>query len=182
LHSVDFAVKRGVVMDPVQREVEHKRLIEDLGILFDEMGLPRMAGRILGWLLMCNPPYQSAAELRAVVAGSKGTISTMTWLLIHGGLVERFGMPGSRATYYRIKPGSWSELMKSRMASVKAMRDLSERGLALMEGESPEVRGRLEEMRDFYAFLEQEVVPLLERWEKRPLEHRVPVENGTATT
>ncbi|MBM3166229.1 MAG: MarR family transcriptional regulator [Chloroflexi bacterium] len=151
-------------MNPVQREAENKRLIEDFGIVFDEMGLPRMAGRILGWLLICDPPYQSAAQLREMAGGSKGAISTMTWLLIHSGLVEKLGVPGSRATYYRLRHGSWSELMKSRMSRVRAMRELSERGLSLMEGESPEMRCRLEEMRDFYRFFEQEVLPLLDRW------------------
>ncbi|MBM3154181.1 MAG: MarR family transcriptional regulator [Chloroflexi bacterium] len=157
-------------MNPVQREAEYKRLIEDFGIVFDEMGLPRMAGRILGWLLVCDPPHQSAAQLREMVGGSKGAISTMTWLLIHSGLVERLGMPGSRATYYRFKCGSWSELMKSRMSRVRAMRELSERGLSLMESESPEMRRRLEEMRDFYLFFEQKVLPLLDRREQHHVE------------
>jgi hypothetical protein len=171
-----------MVMDSVQREVEQKRLIEDFGIVFDEMGLPRMAGRILGWLLICDPPHQSAAQLSKVIGGSKGAISTMTWLLIHSGLVERLGMPGSRATYYRLKHGSWTELMKSRMSRVGAMRELSERGLSLMEGEAPEVRCRLEEMRDFYRFFEHEVFPLLDRWEQHRLEQIAPAGKGVVTT
>ena len=84
-------------MDKAQRQVEKKLLIEELGIIFKEVGLPRMAGRILGWLLICNPPYQSAAELSAVVGGSKGSISSMTRLLIQGGLMERMGILESRA-------------------------------------------------------------------------------------
>jgi hypothetical protein len=169
-------------MDLVQREAEQKQLLEDFGIVFDEMGLPRMAGRILGWLLICDPPHQSAAQLGEVVGGSKGAISTMTWLLIHGGLVERLGMAGSRATYYRLKHGSWSELMRSRVSRVKAMRELSERGLSLVEGKSPEVRCRLEEMRDFYQFFEHEVFPLLDRWEQHRSGQIVPAVNSAATT
>jgi len=154
-------------MDKTKRQAEQKRLIEDFGILFEESGLPRMAGRILGWLFISNPPYQSAAELCKVVGGSKGSISSMTRLLMHAGLVERIGMPGSRVTYYRIKPGSLSELVKSRLAILSAIPALTERGLAIMKEEDKEIRRRLEEVRDFYVFIGREMPVLLDRWQEQ---------------
>ena len=160
-------------MEQKQRQAEPKRLIEDFGILFEESGLPRMAGRILGWLLICNPPHQSAAELCVVVGGSKGSISSMTRLLIHGGLVERLGIPGSRATYFRVKPGFLSELVKSRLAILGAIRELTERGLAFMEDEDAEIRHRLEEIRDFYVYVGREMPALLDRWQEQKLKARL---------
>lgn len=146
--------------------VEVKQFIEDMGILFEEMALPRMAGRIFGWLLMCEPPHQSAEELASIVGASKGSISSMTRLLIQSGVVERMGLPGKRGIYYRIKPGSWSELMRARMVHLKALRELAERGLALMAGKDPKLRQRLQELRDLYAFLEQEIPALLDRYDQ----------------
>ncbi len=160
-------------MDQKQRLIEQKRLIEDFGILFEESGLPRMAGRILGWLFICNPPYQSAAELCTVVGGSKGSISSMTRLLMHAGLVERMGIPGSRVNYYRIKPGSLSELVKSRIAILAAIPELTERGLAIMEEEDAEIRHRLEEIRDFYVYMGREMPALLDRWQQQKLKARL---------
>ena len=146
--------------------VEMKQFIEDMGILFEDMALPRMAGRIFGWLLMCEPPHQSAEELASIVGASKGSISSMTRLLIQSGVVERMGLPGKRGTYYRIKPGSWSKLMRARMVHLKALRELAERGLALMAGKDPKLRQRLQELRDLYAFLEQEIPALLDRYDQ----------------
>ena len=143
-----------------------RQFIEDMGILFEEMGLPRMAGRIFGWLLMCEPPHQSAEELASVVEASKGSISSMTRLLIQSGLVERMGLPGKRGTYYRIKPGSWSELMRTQISYMSALRELAERGLGLIHGNDPKFFQRLQEMRDFYAFLEQEIPALLDRYDQ----------------
>ena len=143
-----------------------RQFIEDMGILFEEMGLPRMAGRIFGWLLMCEPPHQSAEELASVVEASKGSISSMTRLLIQSGLVERMGLPGKRGTYYRIKPGSWSELMRTQISYMSALRELAERGLGLIHGNDPKFSQRLQEMRDFYAFLEQEIPALLDRYDQ----------------
>jgi len=143
-----------------------KQFIEDMGIHFEEMGLPRMAGRIFGCLLVCEPQHQSSEQLANIVAASKGSISTMTRLLIQSGVVERMGLPGKRDTYYRIKPGSWSELMRARISHVTRLRELADRGLTLLADREPKLRQRLQELRDFYAFLEQEMPALLERYDQ----------------
>jgi len=142
------------------------QFIEDVGILYEEMGLPRMAGRIFGWLLICEPPHQCAQELASVVGASKGSISSMTRLLIQSGVVERMGLPGKRDMYYRIKPGSWSGLMRARMAHVTAIRELADRGLALVAGKDPKLGQRLQELHNLYAFLEKEIPALLDRYDR----------------
>jgi DNA-binding transcriptional regulator GbsR (MarR family) len=147
-------------------EVEMKQFIEDVGILYGDMGFPRMAGRIFGWLLLCEPPHQSAEQLATIVEASKGSISSMTRLLIQTGIIEKIGIPGRRDTYYRIRSGSWSELMRNRLAHLTAMRRLAERGLGLIADRTPESRQRLQELQDFYAFLEREIPSLLDRYEQ----------------
>ncbi len=153
-------------MDSEQRQFEVKRFIEEVGLLFELTGLPRMAGRILGWLLICNPPHQSTGELVQMLQASKGSISTMTRLLIQAGMVERMGMPGERRDYFRITLGTWSVLIKQRQAQIAAIRLLAERGLELLEGEDSHQLERLREMRDFHAFFERELPVLSERWEQ----------------
>jgi len=76
------------------------------------------------------------------------------------------GLPGKRDTYYRIKPGSWSELMRARISHVTRLRELAERGLTLIPHKDAKVRHRLQELRDFYAFLEQEMPALLNRYDQ----------------
>ena len=143
-----------------------RQFIEDVGILYGEMGFPRMAGRIFGWLLVCEPPHQSAEQLANIVEASKGSISSMTRLLIQMGMVEKIGIPGKRDTYYRMRSGSWTELMKNHLANLTAMRKLAEGGLDLMADRAPESRQRLQELRDFHAFLEREIPAMLDRYEQ----------------
>ena len=143
-----------------------RQFIEDVGILYGEMGFPRMAGRIFGWLLVCEPPHQSAEQLANIVEASKGSISSMTRLLIQMGMVEKIGIPGKRDTYYRMRSGSWTELMKNHLANLTAMRKLAEGGLDLIAGRAPESRQRLQELRDFHAFLEREIPAMLDRYEQ----------------
>ncbi len=154
-------------MNDEQRSLEEQHFIEESGILFEMVGLPRMAGRIFGWLLISNPPHQSPSELAEVLQASKGSISTITRLLMQLGLIERISLPGQRRDYFRVKPNSWTQLMHQRMAHVTAFRQLAERGLKLMSGTQPQLQERLEEMRDIHAFCEQELPLMLERWEQR---------------
>ncbi len=154
-------------MTEAQRQQDQQHFVEEVGLLFEHAGLPRMAGRILGWLLICDPPHQSPGELAKVLQASKGSISTMIRLLIQIGLIERISLPGQRRDYVRIKSNSWNELFTRRMFMVSSFRQLAERGLTVLSDDHGQPqRERLAEMRDLYAFLEREVPMLLARWER----------------
>ena len=150
-----------------ERQVEKKQFVEEVGISFEQTGLPRMAGRLLGWLLICDPPHQTTGELAEALLASKGSISTTTRLLIRIGLIERLSLPGVRHDYFRLKSGAWHQLLKDTLDQTTAFRQLMERGLVLLENKSLLTRQWLEEMRDMYAFLEREFPALLERWEQQ---------------
>lgn len=149
-----------------ERWFEIKHLVEDVGLLLEAEGIPRMAGRILGWLLICNPPHQTIDELAAALQASKGSISTMTRYLIQLGLVERVGLPGQRRDYFRFRTGQWSSFFKEELRRANTLLQLAKRGLDLLEGQDPELQLRLREVHDLYAFFERELPVLLQRWEQ----------------
>jgi DNA-binding transcriptional regulator GbsR (MarR family) len=149
------------------QQPDQLHFVEDVGLLFESVGLSRMAGRIFGWLLISNPPHQSPSELAEVLQASKGSISTMTRSLMQVGLIERISLPGQRHDYFRIKPNAWSQLTQRRMVQMIAFRQMAERGLELLANETPEIKQRLEEMRDLHAFFEAELPLLLQRWEQQ---------------
>jgi DNA-binding transcriptional regulator GbsR (MarR family) len=151
-------------MGPNERE---QRFLEELGLFMERMGLPRMAGRVLGWLLICDPPEQSSADLIAALQASKGSISTVTRSLVTWGLIDRVAGPGSRQVHFRITHGIWSRTLRSELLYLGALRELAERGVALLADEPPERRRRVEEMRDAYQFFENEFPELIRRWDER---------------
>ncbi len=143
-----------------------KQFIEEMGIFFEKTGFPRMAGRIWGWLLVCDPPEQTAAQIAEALQASRGSISTMTRLLQIWG-VERVGVPGKRGGFYRIKKGSFMKLLHTEAGMFSEIRSLAERGLETLENERPEVRERLIEGRDLFAFVEKEYPLLIEKWQQQ---------------
>jgi DNA-binding transcriptional regulator GbsR (MarR family) len=150
---------------PLKQSFEQMHFVEEVGLMFELVGLPRMSGRILGWLLISNPQQQSHSELAEVLQASKGSISTMTRMLIQIGLIERVSLPGDRRDYFQIKPNAWAQMTKQRMAQITAFRELAEKGLTLLQDDSPRQQQRLQEMHDMHAFLEREIPLLDERWE-----------------
>jgi DNA-binding transcriptional regulator GbsR (MarR family) len=154
-------------VDEAQRLKKKKLFAEEMGLMFESMGLPRMAGRLLGWLLVCEPPHQSMSELTGALSASKASISNTTRMLIEMGLIERISLPDYRHDHYRIKSGAWYQIVKRRAAQIAIIRRLAERGLALVEGEEPALKSRLAEMHDMYAFFEQQIPVLLECWQKQ---------------
>jgi DNA-binding transcriptional regulator GbsR (MarR family) len=145
--------------------------IEAFGVLFEQVGVPRMAGRMLGYLLIAQQPLQTADSLADALQTSRGSVSTTTRLLIQFGLVERAALPGDRRDYFRVKPGAWAQLTHASFTRLTDMRQLAERGLSVMSTEQNADRSRLEEMRDTYAFLERELLAVMNRLSQE-LEHR----------
>ncbi len=142
-----------------------KHFVEEFGVTLEQTGLPRMAGRIIGWLLISDPPHQSSDQLREGLAASKGSISTMTRLLIQIGLIERVSLPGIRKDYFRIRPNAWQNMIRRGLEDeIKMVRRLAEKALELLADKPLLTRQWLEEMHNVYSFLEQELPALLERW------------------
>lgn len=137
---------------------------EEIGLYFEQLGLTRMAGRIIGWLLVCDPPEQTMHQLAEALHASKGSISSMTRLLIQLGLVERISIPGERRDYFRLRKNAWGHVMEARLVEVRRLREMAERGLDVLADEPPAARRRLAEMRDLYAYFERELPALIARW------------------
>jgi hypothetical protein len=138
--------------------------IEEFGLYWEQMGLPRMTGRILAWLLICDPPQQTMIDLTEALQASKSSISTGTRMLIQFGFIERISLPGERRDYYQILSHMWSRVLGEKQNQFTLFMQLAERGLALLDEADGPRRERLKEMYDLYAFMDQEYPALLERW------------------
>ncbi len=142
-----------------------ERFVEELGILLElEAGTPRMVGRALGWLLVCDPPEQSAAELAETLQASKGSISTATRVLLRMGLIERVRFRGERFDRFRVQPEAWDEFFW-RDEQFKTPRRVLRLGLDALAEEPPARRARLQELDAIYAWWEERMPRLREEYQ-----------------
>lgn len=140
-------------------------LVEELGELFARGGSQRISGRIVGWLLVCVPEHQTAAQIQEGVRASKGSVSTVLRQLVDFGLIERLGLPGDRRTYYRLRPDGWVTLFETKMRFIHAYRDAAQRWARRL-ADDPKRRERIDEMAGLYRFLADELDRALARWRR----------------
>jgi DNA-binding transcriptional regulator GbsR (MarR family) len=122
-----------------------------------------MSGRMLAWLLVCEPAQQTAAQLAAALSASTGSVSSTTRELIRYGLIDRVAYPGDRKDYFVVRPGVWWTLTRQRLLVIHAFRALTESAARSQPDSTP--NERLREMAEFYEFIERAMQDGLERWE-----------------
>jgi len=141
--------------------------IEKFGLFMEKNSIfPRIAGRIYAYLLICNPPHQSANDLVKKLDIAKSSVSSMMRLLLQSELVEEMNLPGKRSRYYCIKKGAWEDLFLRNIKALTAVRTLISEGLRVTENEDLSSQRRLQELDLLYAFFEKELPSLIKRWEQ----------------
>jgi len=106
--------------------VAEERFIEAMGLAHEEDRLPRIAGRLVGLLILSPEPVRFdhlAARLRV----SRASISTNTRLLENMGVIQRVTRPGDRRDYFKIneEPGLLLRIVdryRARQASAEEMK------------------------------------------------------------
>ena len=144
--------------------IRERQFVEEFGLLLAQFGAAPMFGRIMGYLLVCDPPEQSSADIAEALGASKGSVSTTSRQLIQAGMIEKVPRRGSRATFFRIRDRAWADMMQVEMARMVILRERAEQGLSMLSHATPERRKRLEHLRDFFQFLEREWPLVVHRW------------------
>lgn len=139
--------------------------IEQLGLMSKNDGMPRIAGRIYGLMLLREGPLclDDIAELLQV---SKGSVSTNARRLERMGILERTGKPGDRKDYYRASPDAIEGSFERARQRMESMLQLLETTLPRLPDDNDVAQQRLRKMRNWHAFLLQEMEGLLQRWEQ----------------
>jgi DNA-binding transcriptional regulator GbsR (MarR family) len=148
---------------PSRQALHH--YVEKWGMTFEHLGATRMAGKILGWLLISDPPHQTAKQISEAIGASLASVSTSSRALTQAALIERVGIPGERSAHFRVSPGMWARLMRYRLGRIAEMIELAEEGLSLLP-EDRDLTLRLRELVSYCGFVEREFPGLLARWEE----------------
>jgi DNA-binding transcriptional regulator GbsR (MarR family) len=107
------------------------KFIEGMGIYFENQGVPRIGGRILGLLMITESPL-SSESLASFLRVSAGSISTNIRLLITTGLVEKISIHGDRTTYFVFSETAWEELMVVSIQKAAIFKKIVQLGLTAL--------------------------------------------------
>src|SRR5690348_16207466 len=101
----------------------------------EEWGLPPITGRILGWLMICDPAEQSAGQIAEVIQARRASLNSNMRFLTAIGLVKKARRPGDRTSYYRIEDDAWQKVIQRKLESLSAFGEIADEGLDIVDGE-----------------------------------------------
>lgn len=130
-------------------DVVVEQFIEQMGLALEEDRLPRIAGRIMGLLLIEGGPL-AFEDIARFLRVSRGSVSTNTRLLQNLGVVDRTTRPGDRRDFYQIAQTPGRELLA---VSARQLRQRCRMIASAREALAPsrtEARQRLAELERFY--------------------------------
>ncbi|HET7321626.1 MAG TPA: MarR family transcriptional regulator [Longimicrobiaceae bacterium] len=139
--------------------------VERIGLMMESEGLPRISGRIFGFLMVNEGAY-SLDEIARELQVSKASVSTNARQLEEHKFLERISEPGDRRDYYRMRPDAWTQILREAQRRWELFQVLFREGRESLPAEMEMGRERLAEAERFHALMLARVDCLLEEWEK----------------
>ena len=139
------------------------RFVERFALELTESGWPRMPARVFACLLAAGERGLAARELASRLRVSPAAISGGVRYLTQIGIVRREREPGARVDRYRIDDDTWYDAFARQNERLLRWGEVLDDGVAALGPDAPAGR-RLQETREFFVFLHDELVAMLERW------------------
>ena len=142
------------------------RAVERIASTLTETGIPRMPARVFAYILADDADRYTAAELAEGLRVSPAAISGAVRYLTQARMVFKEREPGQRADLYRIYDDDvWGRIVSARLPILDQWAETLE---SAIDEIGPQTRGgrRLQETKEFYAFMRADTQDMLERWRK----------------
>ncbi|WP_051792681.1 GbsR/MarR family transcriptional regulator [Amycolatopsis jejuensis] len=146
-------------------EARHE-IIDDMGMLWQTLGMPRAEGRIVGCLMLSNAPSMSSAELMEELGSSPAGISTATRRLVDVGFIKRVTQTGQRGHFFKVEDDVWGAFLAGERAYLDKRAAFAESVLEKLGTGDEGPRRRVTNMRDYMAWLSTYHRKMLDDYEK----------------
>jgi DNA-binding transcriptional ArsR family regulator len=127
-------------------------------------GYPPMVGRVLGYLLVCDPRDQTIAELSEALLASRSAITGALDVLERTDAIRRSRVAGERMDRVRVDLSS-PQSRGLDISEYQQLGDLAREGLGVLAGAPAERQAVLLEMAAFADFLVERTRALQQEWE-----------------
>ncbi|MFJ9948571.1 hypothetical protein [Kitasatospora sp. NPDC091207] len=139
---------------------------------YENDGMPHERGRVVGWMMICDPPVQSASGISRALGVPRAAIDRIVdQLTPDNDPVSVFERTGALTEDYtiRLRENSWGPKVRGIFSEFPDFHQVARTGLDGLraEGVSEERLLRLANMERFLGFVSAEMPAILDRYEKR---------------
>ena len=139
------------------------RFVEWFALTLAEAGFPRMAARVFVGILTADDGRRTAAELAELLQISPAAVSGGVRYLVQVGLAIREREPGQRRDHYRVHDDLWYEAITREGEMFARWEKGLCQGVEALGADTP-AGARVDETRQFFAFMRSEFPQLMSRW------------------
>lgn len=144
-----------------------QEFIQDFGDRYQNFGLSKLMGRIVGLLIFEEGPL-SLDEIAEQLQVSKGPVSQITRRLNENGLLRKVWVPGSRRDYYAAEEEIFLRAFSNHALLLDQNRELAGKYKTGEECPDPgcpdHFRWRVEEMHRFYELMGEHLKRFMDEW------------------
>ncbi|MFE9651859.1 GbsR/MarR family transcriptional regulator [Micromonospora sp. NPDC006431] len=151
---------------PTRSEEGVHLFVERMAMAFADVGIPRMAARVLFTVMSADGPL-TAGEIAERLGVSAAAVSGAVRYLTQFGMLVREPVKGSRRDHYRMPDNPWYEATIAKTGIYKNFIDIATGGVDALHGRATPAGERVAEMLDFFVFVQEELDTLGERWRAR---------------
>lgn len=146
-----------------------RNFIERMGLEAERDGMPRIGGRVLGYLVTSDEP-SSLDTIAEALQVSRASISTNCRMLEQLGAADRMSLPGDRKDYYVLSPRFPDRFFDHVRTQSERKVAIAEKALHELPDDEQIARERMETWRQFHAFILEELEGIARRWHARSSE------------
>lgn len=132
---------------PVANPVEN--FIEQMGLITQSDGAPRIAGRIFGLLLVEGRPF-ALHEMAERLKISKASASTNARMLADRGMLRLTAHAGDRQDYYELVPNPYGQMVETISAKMRKSAAQIAEAEAMFPDDNSGARERVRQLSEFY--------------------------------
>ncbi|MEZ4951043.1 MAG: hypothetical protein R2879_21140 [Saprospiraceae bacterium] len=144
-----------------------KQIVEELGVLFERFKRTPMEGRVLAYLLVSDPPYQTFDNIREFLGASKSSVSTALNFFQREGTVDYKTFSGDRKRYFMINIYGWNKKLIETTKGLTTFNTLLEKVIDFRfrgKENSDEFSTKLKEVLKFQKYINEELLKAIERY------------------
>lgn len=138
-----------------------QQFVERMALICEKEGMPRIGGRIFGYLLATGQAL-SLDELGETLQASKASVSTNARMLEQFGMVRRVSVMGDRRDFYRAEDDPWESMLRVAQGRWRDMVQVFAEASQRLP--TPAGRRRMEDAERFHELLIRECDRLFETW------------------
>jgi DNA-binding transcriptional regulator GbsR (MarR family) len=139
-----------------------RRFVEDVARLLTPWGVPPVAARLYGHLLLCPRPL-SLDQITTDLGISKSSASVAARLLESYTLIRRHSEPGTKRALYAVAD-DYEAMIRQQNRLLDALARQLSAGTEIAGSKA--VKARLEEMADFYRVMRGAMEDAMSRWRR----------------